>query len=79
MSKLYLGDGVYVSTLEDCDGVVLTTENGIGCTNRIVLEYDLCNELLRYLEVFIGRSDPPHQTGCICADCSGAELTADND
>ncbi len=20
-----------------------------------------------------------HQTGCICADCSGAELTADND
>lgn len=24
-------------------------------------------------------SEPPHQTGCICADCSGAELTADND
>ena len=23
--------------------------------------------------------DPPHQSGCICADCSGAELTADND
>lgn len=20
-----------------------------------------------------------HQSGCICADCSGAELTADND
>lgn len=23
--------------------------------------------------------EPRHQTGCICADCSGAELTADND
>lgn len=23
--------------------------------------------------------EPPHRTGCICADCSGAELTADND
>lgn len=23
--------------------------------------------------------EPPHQSGCICADCSGAELTVDND
>lgn len=23
--------------------------------------------------------EPPHYTGCICADCSGAELTARND
>lgn len=23
--------------------------------------------------------DPPHIIGCVCADCSGAELTADND
>ncbi len=23
--------------------------------------------------------EPGHQLGCICADCSGAELTADND
>lgn len=23
--------------------------------------------------------EPGHQTGCICADCSGAELAADND
>lgn len=26
-----------------------------------------------------GEQEPPHQTGCVCADCSGAELTADND
>ncbi len=25
------------------------------------------------------RAQDRHQTGCICADCSGAELTADND
>lgn len=24
-------------------------------------------------------SEPSHQFGCVCADCSGAELTADND
>lgn len=23
--------------------------------------------------------EPRHRTGCICADCSGAELTANND
>lgn len=23
--------------------------------------------------------EPPHSHNCICADCSGAELTADND
>lgn len=34
--KEYLGDGVYVSF--DGYGVVLTTENGLGATNRIVLE-----------------------------------------
>lgn len=34
------------------------------------------------IEQAIGADDekePPHSHGCICADCSGAELTADND
>lgn len=35
--KVYLGDGVY-GCVDDCLGVVLTTENGISVTNRIVLE-----------------------------------------
>lgn len=31
-------------------------------------------------EQFDGKDpEPPHMSGCICADCSGAELTADND
>lgn len=24
-------------------------------------------------------AEPPHPSGCVCADCSGAELTAEND
>lgn len=35
-SKLYLGDGVYAEF--DGYAIVLTTENGIATTNRIVLE-----------------------------------------
>lgn len=34
--KAYVGDGVYVEF--DPDGIVLTTENGLEVTNRIVLE-----------------------------------------
>ena len=48
MSKEYLGDGAYV----DFDGyaLVLTTENGIHVTNRIVLEPEVYSALVRYVE-----------------------------
>lgn len=36
MDKRYLGDGVYVEF--DGYNLILTTENGITATNRIVLE-----------------------------------------
>jgi len=37
--KTYLGDGVYIDLVEPIDGtVVLTTEDGIEETNRIVME-----------------------------------------
>jgi hypothetical protein len=47
MSKAYLGDGAYV----DFDGyaLVLTTENGIRETNRIVLEPEVYAALLEYV------------------------------
>lgn len=47
MSKTYLGDGAYV----DFDGyaLVLTTENGIRETNRIVLEPEVYAALLEYV------------------------------
>ena len=32
-----------------------------------------------YIRVIGEEVEPPHQTGCVCADCSGAELTSDND
>jgi hypothetical protein len=55
MSKQYLGDGVYV----DFDGyaLVLTTEDGIKETNRIVLEPSVYNSLKDYAE------DLLHQQG----------------
>jgi hypothetical protein len=47
MSKSYIGDGVYAE-LDDWSAVVLTTENGIETTNRIVLEPREWNELQRW-------------------------------
>jgi len=48
MPKVYLGDGCYV----DWDGyaLVLTTENGISTTNRIVLEREVYAALVHYVE-----------------------------
>lgn len=48
-TKEYLGDSVYV----DCDrngDIVLTTENGWGPNNTIVLERSVWNALLNYVE-----------------------------
>jgi len=47
--KSYLGDGAYV----DFDGwaIVLTTEDGISVTNRVVLE----PEVFRALEAYVAR------------------------
>lgn len=47
MSKRYIGDGVYIDF--DGYGIVLTTENGIRETNRIVLEPEVYSELMRYV------------------------------
>lgn len=46
--KKYLGDGVYVE-IDSCGSIVLTTENGIAETNRIVLEYDVLKSFEDYL------------------------------
>ena len=47
-TKAYLGDGAYV----DFDGyaLVITTEDGIQTTNRIVLEPNVYETLRRYVE-----------------------------
>ena len=43
-----LGDGVYIEM--DNFGFVLTTENGISVTNRIVLDDPTLNALLKWVE-----------------------------
>jgi ribosomal protein S27AE len=45
--KRYLGDGCYVEV--DDVGIVLTTENGIRVTNRIVFEVDTLVAFLMFL------------------------------
>jgi hypothetical protein len=47
MEKEYLGDGVYVEY--DGFGLVLTTEDGISTTNRIVLENEVYSSLVGYV------------------------------
>lgn len=51
--KAYLGDGCYV----DFDGfaLVLTTENGIDTTNRIVLEPEVYRALEEYVQQLAAR------------------------
>lgn len=53
--RLYLGDGVYV----DFDGwsIILTTEDGVNVTNRIVLEPEVVNALLQFLNKLRGVSE----------------------
>jgi hypothetical protein len=48
VSKVYLGDGVYLDW-DDFGTLVLTTENGIRETNRIVLEPEVYAALLEYV------------------------------
>jgi hypothetical protein len=51
-NKHYIGDGVYVE-IEPWGDVVLTTENGISTTNRIVLEPEVLKEFELYIEQWL--------------------------
>lgn len=46
--KVYLGDGVYVEKTEY--GLLLTTDNGMFVTNKIVLEPEVVQRFLEYIE-----------------------------
>lgn len=56
MPKAYLGDGVYVG--HDGFGLVLTTEDGIRETNRIVLEPEVYSALVAYVEALTPADQP---------------------
>lgn len=47
MEKTYLGDGVYVDF--EAGEIILTTENGILITNRIVMDPAVMIAFLKYL------------------------------
>lgn len=55
MTKEYIGDGVYAE-FDKYNSVVLTTENGIEVTNRIVLEPEVLAALLNWLQRVKGES-----------------------
>lgn len=69
--KQYLGDGVYVDY--DGHGFVLTTEDGICETNRIVLESEIYAALTQYAEDLT--REEPHATNCLCDRCARTEGT----
>jgi hypothetical protein len=48
----YIGDGAYVRM--DDDRVVIFTSNGLGTTNRVVLEPDVLVSLIQFLKERIG-------------------------
>ena len=48
VDQTYLGDGVYVEA--DRGVVKLTTENGVATTNTIILESEVLDALLRWVE-----------------------------
>ena len=54
--KVYLGDGVYVSF--DGYALVLTTEDGLQETNRIVLEPEVYTALIQYTEQLLNGTNP---------------------
>lgn len=49
----YLGDGVYV--VYERGSIVLTTENGIETTNRIVLEPEVAGAFDDWIEKVLGK------------------------
>ena len=58
-NKTYLGDGVYIE-YRPYDGYyeyILTTENGVGVTNTIVLEPEVTSALVRFIKTTIGQEE----------------------
>lgn len=53
--KIYLGDSVYAEH-DDAGRLVLWTENGYGRSNLIVLEPDVYQSLVKWMQL---HGDPP--------------------
>lgn len=55
MNKQYIGDSVYAEL--EGDMIKLTTDNGMGPSNTIYLEFDVAINLIQYIEDNFGRPD----------------------
>lgn len=60
-ARSYLGDGVYAE-IEHSD-LVLTTENGVRVTNRVVLEPEVFLALMRFVREHLGIELSPSLRG----------------
>jgi len=60
MTKQYLGDAVYMEDDRVYGGLILTTENGVEVTNRIVLEPEAIPYLLKYMVNTFGKETIPY-------------------
>lgn len=62
LKKEYLGDGAYVSF--DGYAIVLTTEDGLNTTNRVVLEPQILEHFEGWLDRLRSDQDTPKQVDC---------------
>ncbi len=69
--KQYLGDGAYVSF--DGYAVVLTTEDGLNTTNRVVLEPEILSHFEEWVERLRCDLTTPEQAKCPTCEGSGIE------
>lgn len=67
-NKRYIGDGVYAEF--DGFGIVLTTDNGISTTNRIVLEPDVYAALADFVAALVKDAEQQPTLGD-CQTCDG--------
>lgn len=57
--KTYLGDSVYCEVRNG--QIVLTTENGYGASNTIVMEREVLDAFLQFVEPDEEESEPDHE------------------
>lgn len=69
--KVYLGDSVYAD-MDEFDAMILTTENGMGPSNRIVLEPEVFNALQQWL-YRIRQARHRCEDHVPCPNCGGQE------
>jgi len=53
MNKTYLGDSVYLEVKSQFE-IILTTDNGDGASNEIILEYSMIESMQTFINQCLG-------------------------